>query len=260
MREALLVIDKSPGPTSFDVVRQVKRLVGDTKVGHTGSLDPFASGVLILLLGRATKLSNALLNADKSYRAKVKLGESTDSMDCTGKIDKQMPVPELLEAEIESLLKSYEGEWMQTPPMFSAKKVNGVRLYSLARQNINVRRLPIPVQLYRMDFLGWEPPFIHFEVHCSKGTYIRSLADDIGKRLGTVAHLAELRRLTCGEFTLADSGTLETIASDLPLAMNQGFHNYVRLLRTEGLVRNGGALSKDPQLQMRNNNGNSLLN
>jgi len=228
MREALFVIDKIPGPTSFDVVRQVKRLVGDTKVGHTGSLDPFASGVLILLLGRATKLSNALLNADKSYLATVKLGDSTDSMDRTGRVDKSMPVPELTASEIEKVLKGFEGEWLQTPPMYSAKKIHGVRLYSLARQNINVRRLPIAVQLYRMDFLKYEAPFIHFEVHCSKGTYIRSLADDLGKRLGTVAHLHELRRLTCGEFTLADSGTVETLAADLPGAFDRGFHNYVR--------------------------------
>ncbi len=260
MREALLVIDKVPGPTSFDVVRQVKRLVGDTKVGHTGSLDPFASGVLILLLGRATKLSNALLNADKSYRAVAKLGDSTDSMDRTGKIDKTAPVPDLTPAMVEAALKGFEGEWLMTPPMFSAKKIHGVRLYSLARQNINVRRLPIPVQLYRMDFLGYEAPYVHFEVHCSKGTYIRSLADELGKRLGTVAHLHELRRLTCGEFTLADSGTVETVAADLPGSLSRGFHNYVRLLRTEGLVRKQGGPLKDPQLQMGNNNGNSLLN
>src|SRR5687767_15104003 len=153
VQESVLVIDKPPGPSSFDVVRKVKPLVNGLKVGHAGSLDPFASGVLVLLIGRATKLSNALLNADKSYRAVVKLGESTDTMDCTGTVLETKPVPALTQAQVEACLKGFEGEWLQTPPMYSAKKIKGVRLYHLARQNISVRRLPIPVQLYRMELL-----------------------------------------------------------------------------------------------------------
>lgn len=261
MNEALLIIDKTPGPTSFDVVRDVKRIFAQNgiKVGHAGSLDPFASGVLIVLLGKATKLSNALLNADKSYRATLKLGESTDTMDRTGKVDKQAEVPPLIPADVERLLKSFEGEWLQTPPMYSAKKIHGVRLYELARQNINVRRLPIPVQLYRMDLLSVESPFIHFEVHCSKGTYIRSLADELGRRLGSVGHLHELRRLTCGEFHLGESITLESLRADPEGCLRAGYRNYVRLLRTEGLVR-AGEKRMPAQLQMPSNNGNSLLN
>jgi tRNA pseudouridine55 synthase len=121
--------------------------------------------------------------------------------------------------------------------MYSAKKIRGVRLYELARQNINVRRQPIPVQLYRVNILQYEAPYLHFEVHCSKGTYIRSLADDIGRRLGTVAHLAELRRLSCGAFSLEEAVTLPTWAGDLPAQLSRGYQNYVRLLRAEGLVR-----------------------
>src|SRR4051812_2619692 len=137
MRESLLIIDKTPGPSSFDIVREVKRLSAGEKVGHTGSLDPFASGVLVLLLGKATKLSNCLLNADKSYRALVKLGDSTDTMDRTGTTRETKPIPELTREKVDEVLKSFLGEWLQTPPMYSAKKIRGVRLYELARQQIN---------------------------------------------------------------------------------------------------------------------------
>lgn len=236
MKELLLVIDKVPGPTSFDVVRDVKRILGGEKVGHTGSLDPFASGVLVLLSGRATKLSNALLNADKSYHAIVKLGEETDTMDRTGKVNQSLPVPELTLDDVKAVLKGFEGEWLQTPPMYSAKKIKGVRLYRLARKNISVEREPIPVQLYEMKFISYEAPYLAFEVRCSKGTYIRSLADEIGKRLKTVGHLAELRRLTCGAFSLADSVTLEGLTVDLPHWMRKGGENYGKLLRAEGYI------------------------
>lgn len=238
MREACLVIDKVPGPTSFDVVREVKRALGPgAKVGHTGSLDPFASGVLVLLVGRATKLSNALLTADKSYRANVKLGQSTDSMDRTGKVVETLPVPELSPEDLRSLIKGYEGEWLQTPPMFSAKKIQGIRLYELARQNISVKREATPVQLYQMDFVGFQSPFLDFEVHCSKGTYIRSLADDVGRKLRTVGHLNELRRLTCGPFGLEESVSLEAFKADVRGQMEKGYQNFLRLLRIEGVVR-----------------------
>jgi len=237
MNEYCLVIDKEPGPTSFDVVRRVKGLLPGLKVGHGGSLDPFASGVLILLLGRATKMSGALLNADKSYRATVKLGEATDTMDRTGEVIKTVSFNGLAEGEIVATLRGYEGVWMQTPPMFSAKKIRGVRLYELARQKINVRRLPSPVHLYRVEFLRYQPPFIELEVDCSKGTYIRSLADDIGRRLGTVAHLAELSRLACGHFRLEESARLEQLKREPERFLREGYHHYVRLLRSEALLR-----------------------
>jgi len=260
MSESLLVIDKQTGPTSFDVVREVKKILPGAKVGHTGSLDPFASGVLVLLLGKATKLSNALLNADKSYHATMVLGSSTDSMDRTGRVDKTADVPELTADYIRKVLKSYEGEWLQTPPMFSAKKIHGVRLYELARQSISVRRAPIPVQLYRLDLISYESPVIQFEVHCSKGTYIRSLADDIGKKLGTVAHLAELRRLSCGAFTLEESITVEDLAKDPASHLTTGFQKYIQLLRTERVSRSRPLVGADPHLQMPYNSGNSMLN
>lgn len=252
--EALFVIDKVTGPSSFDVVREVKKLFPGQKVGHTGSLDPFATGVLILLVGKATKLSQVLLNADKVYHATVKLGEATDTMDRTGEVTSSAPVPELKFDEVASILRSYQGTWNQTPPMFSAKKIRGVRLYELARQKIHVRRTPIPVELYRVELKRLEPPILEFEVHCSKGTYVRSLAEDIGRRLGTVAHLHELRRLSCGAFKLEESVTVEKLGGALPEWAERGFRNYVKFLRTERMVRPGGQ-----PLHMPKSGGNSIL-
>ena len=255
MNESVLVIDKTRGPTSFDVVREVRNYVNIKKVGHAGSLDPFATGVLVLLTGKATKLSNALLNADKRYIGLLKLGSSTDSMDCTGKVTQEMPVPELSEAQIDGVLRGFEGEWQQIPPMHSAKKIQGVRLYTLARKNLSVEREPIPVQLFEVRLLKWESPFITFEVHCSKGTYIRVLADEIAKRLGTVGHLSELRRTACGNFKLSESLTVDALVKSGADWQKQAYANYRKLLTSEGVIRNSS-----PHLPTRNNSGNSLLN
>ena len=236
--ESLLIIDKVPGPTSFDVVRAVRRHIPREKVGHTGSLDPFASGVLILLVGRATKLSHVLLNADKTYHAVVDLGTDTDTMDRTGTVVRKAAVPSLTETDVRAVLKGFEGTWHQTPPMYSAKKVQGVRLYELARQNIHVNRQPIPVELTRVELKEFRPPVIEFEVHCSKGTYVRSLAQEIGERLGTAAHLSELRRLSCGVFPLAESITVEAFAQNPKQELEKGYQHFLKLLRTE-LLRPG---------------------
>ena len=229
--DAVLIVDKPKGPTSFDVVREVKRLLPGAKVGHAGSLDPFATGVLILLVGRATKHSDALLNADKEYRAQLKLGQATDAMDCTGQVIEEKPVPDLSAERIAECVKGFEGEWMQTPPMFSAKKIKGVRLYELARQNIKIRLEPSPVQLHKMDLLRWESPLIEFDVSCSKGTYIRSLADEMARRLDTVWHLVELRRVSCGEFKLEEAVTLERLKADPEPHFEAGRRHFNRLLR-----------------------------
>jgi len=237
-QEGLYVIDKIPGPTSFDVVRDLKRLVGNIKVGHTGSLDPFASGVLVCLTGKATKLSGILLNADKRYRGVAKLGEATDTLDCTGTLTETAPVPQTSFEEVDAVVRSFQGEWAQVPPTYSAKKRNGVRLYELARQQIHVRCQPVPVHLYDVHAVKWDPPFLHFEVHCSKGTYVRSLAEEIGRKLGSRAHLSELRRSACGVFNLEESTTLENLQREDGKAYRErAFQNYLRLLRMEGLVR-----------------------
>lgn len=237
MNEAVLVIDKEPGPTSFDIVRQVKNLFPRQKIGHAGSLDPFASGVLVLLMGKATKLSGLLLNADKRYWARVKLGEATDTMDRTGEVVVRQPVTHFSESKVFDVLKSFEGEWMQVPPMYSAKKVRGVRLYELARHQVNVRLSPIPVQIYSIAMERFESPFVDFVVECSKGTYVRSLADEFGKRLGTVAHLSELRRTRCGEFSIEEAISLKELAGNLSY-LRKGYENFLRLLKS-GLAWRG---------------------
>lgn len=250
MDEALLVIDKAVGPTSFDVVRKVKRLVPGVKVGHSGSLDPFASGVLVLLLGRATKLSGLLLNADKVYHATMKLGVATDALDCTGKVVEERPVPALDRETVEKTLLGFQGTWNQVPPMFSAKKIQGVRLYELARKQIAVPREPVPVELQELKLLKFEGDVVEFYVHCSKGTYVRSLAAELAERLGTVGHLTALRRLACGPYKLEEALTLEKLAADVPGALAQGYRQYVRLVREEMILRqNGGGIGNagEPQ-------------
>jgi tRNA pseudouridine55 synthase len=265
MNEMVLVVDKQDGPTSFDVVRKVKRILGGgAKVGHAGSLDPFATGVLVVLTGKATKLSDALLTADKTYRAWVKLGESTDTMDRTGTVEKTAPVPVLTAAKVEEVLLGLQGEWWQTPPMYSAKKVQGVRLYELARQNIRIKREPIAVQLHRLQLLSFQDGVVEFEVSCSKGTYIRSLAEEVGVRLGTVAHLKELRRLSCGEFAIAESVTLEDLEANRGDWQQKGFRNYRRLLQGEWVGprrRSGNASAMVPsqRLQMSSNSDSTGL-
>lgn len=256
--EAVLVVDKPVGPTSFDVVRQVKKLVPREKVGHAGSLDPFATGALVLLVGKATKLSQNLLDADKRYEALVMLGEERDTMDRTGEILESRPVGNLTEAQVREVLASFEGTWQQTPPMYSAKKIKGVRFYDLARQNIKIRREPIPVEIYSIELLEFSSPTIRLRVHCSKGTYIRVLADEIGKRLGTYGYLEELRRLSCGPFRIEDGVGLEELVEKPEPWFEQGFDNYVRLLRTESRRRP----SQPPREGLQNTarGGNSLLN
>ncbi|MBI4404292.1 MAG: tRNA pseudouridine(55) synthase TruB [Deltaproteobacteria bacterium] len=233
MRELCFVVDKPPGPSSFDVVRRVKAKMGSEKVGHAGSLDPFASGVLVILTGRATKLSGALLNADKSYSAIVKLGQSTNTMDRTGEVVETKNIPPLAMSDIEGVCRSYEGTWLQTPPMFSAKKIRGVRLYELARKSIHVKRSAVPVQLYRVQSLEYSEPFLSFEMDCSKGTYVRAFADELGKRLGSCGHLYELRRTQCGQFALADAMPLESLEADWDQWLLRGRDNYTKLLRGE---------------------------
>jgi tRNA pseudouridine55 synthase len=256
----VLVIDKEEGPTSFDVVRSVKRLFPGEKVGHAGSLDPFATGVLVVLLGKATKLSGALLNADKRYLATVKLGEATDAMDRTGQVVETQAVSTLTREDIEKVLQDFQGEWMMIPPMFSAKKFHGVRLYELARQSIRVPRDPVPVQLYELKLLEWASPFLKFEVFCSKGTYVRSLADELARRLGTVGHLHDLRRVSCGGFQLAEAVTLGNLGQDKQADDVTGYRNYVRLLSQETHIqRSASTASRLPSYRSDGNKGAKLM-
>ena len=228
--EAVCVLDKPIGPTSFDLVRDLKKIYPKEKIGHGGSLDPFASGALIILMGRATKFSQALLGADKVYEATLRLGVETDSLDCTGSPVKEVPVPALSQTQVEACLSSLEGEWLQTPPMFSAKKVQGVRLYELARQQITIPREKVAVQLFKLELLSLNLPDLVFRVHCSKGTYVRSLGQEIAQKLGTVGYLTQLRRTRCGPFSLDKAWTVQDIQKAPEQARKEGYANFNQLV------------------------------
>jgi tRNA pseudouridine55 synthase len=211
MPSGLLLVDKPEGPTSAHVVERVKRILGAKKVGHLGTLDPFASGLLPLGIDDGTKIAEIFLTAQKSYRGVIALGVETDTQDSTGKVIETREVPALADAELEKLRRAFTGTLMQTPPMFSALKKDGVRLYRLARKGQTVDRAPreIKVESLRLWTLGASE--LGFEVTCSKGTYIRTLAADMGQSLGCGAHLKILRRLTCGHLSVENAISLDDI-------------------------------------------------
>jgi len=197
----LLNIDKPAGPTSHDLVARVRRGTGVRKVGHAGTLDPMATGVLVLCLGAATRLSEYVMASRKVYRGRVRFGVETDTYDADGVIVAEAPVA-LDRAAVEAALARFRGAIQQVPPMVSAIRQGGRRLYDLARAGQDVPRAPRPVTIHRLDLLAWEPPDATLEIACSPGTYIRSLAHDLGQALGTGAHLAALQRRASGRFTV----------------------------------------------------------
>lgn len=198
----MLLLDKSPGMSSNGAVQRVKRLFQANKVGHTGSLDPIATGLLPLCLGEATKLSGFLLDTDKRYSTRVRLGRTTTTADIEGEVLEERPVPPLDEALIEAVLQPFRGEIEQLPPMYSALKHQGRKLYELARKGVEVERQPRQVSIYELRLVGYEPDWLDLDVHCSKGTYIRTLAEDIGAALGCGGHVEQLRRTAVGTFTV----------------------------------------------------------
>jgi len=197
-----ILIDKQKDWTSFDVVNKIKKTLGYPKIGHTGTLDPFATGLLIILIGRFTKKQNLFTNLDKTYIAKIKLGTTTDTLDPTSVEHSFQDISFLNISDVQNCIKSFEGEYEQIPPMFSAKKISGKRLYTLARQGKTIELQPTKVNIYSIKIIDIELPFATFEVHCSKGTYIRSLARDIGNKLGVGGYLFELRRTKIGHFSV----------------------------------------------------------
>ena len=207
----ILVLNKPAGPTSFDMVRLVKRLTGLRRVGHGGTLDPAASGVLPILLGQATRISEYLLTGRKAYRAELHLGVVTNTYDSEGEILSNVDASDATEAQVESALAAFRGASLQTPPMHSAIKQKGQPLYKLARQGIEVKREPRAVEVYRLDLCRWQPPKFTLEVECSKGTYIRSLAHDLGTALGYGAHLRSLVRTRVGPFSITDALGMEAL-------------------------------------------------
>ncbi len=220
--DGMLLLDKSPGMSSNGAVQRVKRLFQANKVGHTGSLDPIATGLLPLCLGEATKLSGFVLDTDKRYFVRVRLGRTTTTADIEGETVETKPVPVLNEAMLEPILGHFRGEIDQVPPMYSALKQGGRRLYDLARQGIEVEREARRVNIYELILLEWGADYLDLEVHCSKGTYIRSLAVDIGAELGCGGHVEQLRRIAVGKFGLdaaVSLSSLEALADEERLAL-----------------------------------------
>ncbi len=207
----MLIIDKPPGPTSFDVVHMVRAALKVKKVGHTGTLDPMATGLLPICLGDATKIAGYITQGDKAYTANIKLGAETDTQDAQGKVLRQAPVPPLTRAVLEDALAAFRGPLLQVPPMYSAVKIDGKRLYELARAGEEVERQPRPVTVHALDLLDFTPDSLTVQVRCSKGFFVRTLAFDLGRRLGCGAHLAALRRTHSGSFSLAQALPLQTL-------------------------------------------------
>lgn len=216
--DGVLIIDKPAGLTSYEVVDRVKRILKIKKVGHGGTLDPFTTGVLLILIGQATKLSQFLIKDSKLYQAVMKLGVETDTQDLTGKVTHRCEVLGLRESAVREAFAAFTGKISQLPPMYSAVKHRGVPLYRLARKGEQVERKLRAVTIYQLKVCRIELPNIYFETSCSSGTYIRTLAADIGKRLGCGAHLTELRRIKSGAFGIEQAITLR----DLEAAVEQG--------------------------------------
>ena len=204
----ILNIYKPKGITSFGVVKKIRKIVGEKKVGHGGTLDPFAEGVLVIGTGSDTKELKKITDTDKTYTASIELGKTTNTLDPEGDVIEKKKIPRLSESKINKVLKSFLGASMQTPPMFSAKKIGGVKLYELARKNIIVDREPTQINISDINLINFNETNIVFTVSCSKGTYIRVLGKEIAEKLGTVGYLNSLIRTRVGEYLIDDSVSL----------------------------------------------------
>ena len=209
--DGAILIDKPAGPTSHDVVDAIRRRFQIKKVGHCGTLDPNATGLLIIVLGRGTKLSERLMGDDKVYEGTIKFGESTVSYDADGELTASLAVPALTLEQLNEEAAKFIGDQMQMPPMVSAIKKNGVPLYKLARKGIEVEREPRLIHIYNYRFTEYAEPLGRFRVACTKGTYVRSLAHDLGQKLGCGAHLATLRRSVSGKFDVVDATKFDDV-------------------------------------------------
>ena len=202
---------KPSGPTSFDMVWSVRKILGVKKAGHIGTLDPIADGVLPICLNRSTRIIQFLSSLQKTYRATLELGSETDTQDATGRVISTNDPSLINEAQMKQVFQTFVGEQDQVPPMYSAKKKNGIPLYKLARNGINIHRDPVKIIVYSIDFIKKERNQVIFEVRCSSGTYIRTLSHDIGKKLGCCAHMVRLTRTKVGLFSMGSTMTLEEL-------------------------------------------------
>ncbi|WP_138205659.1 tRNA pseudouridine(55) synthase TruB [Haloimpatiens lingqiaonensis] len=244
--DGVLNIYKPEGITSFDVVKSIRKITGEKKVGHAGTLDPMASGILPVCLGKGTKIIEYIMENHKVYVAKLKLGIITDTYDREGKSLEEKPIDCINKKKIEETIKSFVGVIEQVPPMYSALKVNGKRLYELARKGIEIERTARQINIDSIDILEIEIPYIKFKVQCSKGTYIRSLCYDIGKSLGVGATMWELERVENGPFKKENSQPLSNInpenIKEFCISIEEALNKYPKLSvkgETVKLLRNG---------------------
>lgn len=252
----VLIVDKEKGMTSFDVIRQIKREKKDNKIkiGHIGTLDPMATGVLPILLGEATKLSDYLMEHDKDYVAILKLGEKRSTGDQEGDIVETADIPEFDENKIKEVLNSFIGKSEQIPPMYSALKVNGKKLYELARQGIEVERKPRIIEITKIELISINGNEVKFKVTCSKGTYIRTLCEDIAKKLGTVGYMADLRRTRVGNFKVENAGTFIELEDVL-----QGIRR-IEVLNEKKLINGVSLNEKEYKIIKDSENNTNLCN
>lgn len=229
--DGALLVDKPSGPTSHDVVDEIRRAFRLRKVGHAGTLDPNATGLLVILLGRGTKLSEKLMADDKVYSGTVKLGESTDSYDADGRLTASLPVPPITLEQLNEAAQEFVGDQMQTPPMVSAVKIDGVPLYKLARKGLDLERKPRLIHVYQFRFSHYHEPIATFRLACTKGTYVRSVAHDLGQKLGCGAHLASLRRVVSGKFDVADATPFEDLFKLTPRELESHVIPFLKLTR-----------------------------
>jgi len=252
--DGILNINKPQNKTSFSIVAMVKRLSGERRVGHAGTLDPAATGVLPVCLGRGTRVTEFLVDATKTYRAQIELGIATDTYDASGQITQQGDPSGINQPQLESALDLFRGSIQQTPPMYSAVKHHGQPLYQLARAGIEVERKSRLAKIYRLELLDWQPPVATVEVECGKGTYIRSLAHDLGQLLGCGAHLKSLVRTRCGLFDIKDALSIPQLEDAFRYGYWQHFVHPIDIVllqysaivvndATEDTIRKGGSLA-----------------
>jgi tRNA pseudouridine55 synthase len=215
--EGVLLVDKPTEHTSHDVVARLRGKLHMKRIGHAGTLDPMATGLLVILVGKATRISQYLMSVEKEYRGTIELGKVTNTQDAEGEMLETRPVPPLTEEQVRAAMNGFLGDQYQMPPMFSAVKIDGVPLYKSARKGEEIEREPRFVRIMRFDLLRWATPEIDFDVACTKGTYIRTLAHDLGQKLECGAHLKALRRTVSGALRLEQALTLdELLAMPLP--------------------------------------------
>ncbi len=239
MLDGVLIIDKPSGITSHDVVAKVRKALKTKKVGHTGTLDPLATGVLVVCVEKATKLVNYLTCDEKIYEVEMKLGIKTDTGDITGNIIDEDTNYKVTIKEVNEVIKSFVGKQKQIPPMYSAIKVNGQKLYELARKGIEIEREPRDIEIFDIYNIEINNELIKYTVHCSKGTYVRSLCEDIAQRLGTIGTMTNLRRIKSGQFEIENAIKIDDISEEKIISMEKLFDKEINVQNNLKELLNG---------------------